>query len=284
MQKIILLILQIKIKKARPTAVNLSWAIDKILNKINNDYQVHGIKEIQSNILTEIENLKKQDIDTCKSIGKAGLKVIRDIFHKKKNTVNILTHCNAGWLACIDWGTALSPIYMANREGIPVHVWVDETRPRMQGANLTMFELMEENINCTLITDNAAALVMSKNMVDMVIVGADRVAANGDTANKIGTYEKALAAKENNVPFYVALPLSTLDFNTKNGSEIPIEERSKEEIINIKGFNNKEVTTINVSVKGAKCYNPAFDITPANLITAYITEKGIFKKINELVK
>ena len=195
---------------------------------------------------------------------------------KKKRTINILTHCNAGWLATIDWGTATSPIYHAHQKGIPIHVWVDETRPRNQGANLTSFELNEENIDNTIITDNAGGILMQRGEVDMCIVGTDRTLSNGDVCNKIGTYLKALAAKDNNVPFYVALPSPTIDWNIKNSSEIPIEERNSDELSLIEGLDKSGVIQkVQIYPHDSKSLNLAFDVTPAKYITSLITEKGI---------
>ena len=205
-----------------------------------------------------------------------GLKIIEEISKKKKDTVNILTHCNAGWLATIDWGTATSPIYHAHQKGIKVHVWVDETRPRNQGANLTSYELNEEGIPNTIIADNTGGILMQRGQVDMCIVGTDRTLANGDVCNKIGTYLKALAAKDNNVPFYVALPSSTIDWKIKEAKDIPIEERNSEELSHIEGVNKKgEIEKFLIYPKKSKTLNLAFDITPAKYVTGLITERGI---------
>ena len=217
--------------KSRPTAINLKWAVDRMMKKlsgVNSD----KILEIASN---EAKEICEEDIKFCENIGLNGLKIIEDIYNKKKDTVNILTHCNAGWLATINWGTATSPIYHAHKKGIPVHVWADETRPRNQGANLTSYELNEEGIKNTIIADNTGGILMQRGQVDMCIVGTDRTLSNGDVCNKVGTYLKALAAKDNNVPFYVALPSSTIDWNIKNSKDIPIEERSSEELSKIEG-------------------------------------------------
>ena len=196
---------------SRPTAINLKWAVDRMIKKLSgvND------KDILKIALDEASAIAEEDIKFCKNIGLNGLKIIEDIADKKKDTVNILTHCNAGWLATIDWGTATSPIYHAHQKGIKVHVWVDETRPRNQGANLTSYELNEEGISNTVITDNAGGLLMQRGQVDMCIVGTDRTLSNGDVCNKIGTYLKALSANDNNIPFYVALPSSTIDWSIK---------------------------------------------------------------------
>ena len=220
-----------KLIASRPTAINLKWAVDRMLNKlsgINND-KILNIAINEANIIVE------EDISFCKKIGLNGLKIIQDIYSQKKETVNILTHCNAGWLATIDWGTATSPIYQAHKKGIKVHVWVDETRPRNQGANLTSYELNEEGIPNTIISDNTGGILMQRGQVDLCLVGTDRTLSNGDVCNKIGTYLKALAAKDNNIPFYVALPSSTIDWNIKDHKEIPIEERNSEELSHIEG-------------------------------------------------
>ena len=257
---------------SRPTAINLKWAVDRMIKKISgaND------KEILKIALDEAKAITGEDEKFCKNIGLNGLKIIEKIANKKKDTVNILTHCNAGWLATIDWGTATSPIYHAHQKGIKVHVWVDETRPRNQGANLTSYELNEEGIPNTVITDNAGGILMQRGQVDMCIVGTDRTLSNGDVCNKIGTYLKALAAKDNNVPFYVALPSSTIDWNIKDHNKIPIEERNPEELSHVEGIDqNNEVTKVRIYPKKSKSMNLAFDVTPAKYVTGLITEKGI---------
>ena len=257
---------------SRPTAINLKWAVDRMMKKLSgvND------KDIMKIALNEAKAITEEDEKFCKNIGLNGLKIIEDIAKKKKDTVNILTHCNAGWLATIDWGTATSPIYHANQKGIKVHVWVDETRPRNQGANLTSYELNEEGISNTIITDNAGGILMQRGEVDMCIVGTDRTLSNGDVCNKIGTYLKALSAKDNNVPFYVALPSSTIDWNIKDHKQIPIEERNSEELSHVEGIDeNKEIKKVRIYPQKSKSLNLAFDVTPAKLVTGLITEKGI---------
>ena len=204
------------------------------------------------------------------------LKLQKKFTIKKKDTVNILTHCNAGWLATINWGTATSPIYHANKKGIPVHVWADETRPRNQGANLTSYELNEEGIKNTIIADNTGGILMQRGEVDLCIVGTDRTLANGDVCNKIGTYLKALAAHDNNIPFYVALPSSTIDWNIKDHKQIPIEERNSEELSHVEGVDkDNKITKIRIYPQKSKAMNLAFDVTPAKLVSGLITEKGI---------
>ena len=257
---------------SRPTAINLKWAVDRMMKKLSgvND------KDILKIALDEAKAITEEDEKFCKNIGLNGLKIIEDIANKKKDTVNILTHCNAGWLATIDWGTATSPIYHAHQRGIKVHVWVDETRPRNQGANLTSYELNEEGISNTVITDNAGGILMQRGQVDMCIVGTDRTLSNGDVCNKIGTYLKALSAKDNNIPFYVALPSSTIDWNIKDHKQIPIEERNSEELSHVEGIDeNNEIKKVRIYPQKSKSLNLAFDVTPAKLVTGLITEKGI---------
>ena len=258
--------------QSRPTAINLKWSVDRMMKKlsgINND-------KILNVALNEAKALCNEDVKFCENIGLNGLKIIEEIYSKTKKTVNILTHCNAGWLATINWGTATSPIYHAHQKGIPVHVWVDETRPRNQGANLTSYELNEEDIPNTIITDNTGGILMQRGEVDMCIVGTDRTLSNGDVCNKIGTYLKALAAYDNNVPFYVALPSSTIDWEIKEGKDIPIEERNSDELSHIEGLDeNNEIKKVLIYPKKSKAMNLAFDVTPAKYVTGLITEKGI---------
>ncbi len=257
---------------SRPTAINLKWAVDRMMKKLSgvND------KDILKIALNEAKAITEEDIKFCKNIGINGLKIIEKIANKKKDTVNILTHCNAGWLATIDWGTATSPIYHAHEKGIKVHVWVDETRPRNQGANLTSYELNEEGISNTVIADNAGGILMQRGQVDMCLVGTDRTLSNGDVCNKIGTYLKALSAKDNNVPFYVALPSSTIDWSIKDHKQIPIEERNSQELSHVEGVDeNNEIKKVRIYPQKSKTLNLAFDVTPAKLVTGLITEKGI---------
>ena len=257
---------------SRPTAINLKWAVNRMMKKlsgVNSD-------QILTIALNEAKEICEEDIKFCENIGLNGLKIIEEIYNKKKDTVNVLTHCNAGWLATINWGTATSPIYHAHKKGIPVHVWVDETRPRNQGANLTSYELNEEEVSNTIIADNTGGILMQRGEVDMCIVGTDRTLSTGDVANKIGTYLKALAAQDNNVPFYVALPSSTIDWNIKDFKDIPIEERNSEELSHVEGLDaNNDIKKILIYPKKSKSMNLAFDITPAKYVTGLITEKGI---------
>src|SRR6056300_1458720 len=258
--------------QSRPTAINLKWAVDRMMNRLSgiNSDQILDIA------LKEAKKICDEDEKFCENIGINGLKIIEEIYNKKKDTVNILTHCNAGWLATINWGTATSPIYHAKKKGIPVHVWVDETRPRNQGANLTSYELNEEGVENTIIADNTGGILMQRGEVDMCIVGTDRTLANGDVCNKIGTYLKALAAHDNNIPFYVALPSSTIDWNLKDFRKIPIEERNSEELSHIEGIDKDgELKKVLIYPGKSKAMNLAFDITPAKYVTKLITEKGI---------
>lgn len=270
------------LKATRPTAVNLSYAVDLVRDFILANQNTENLDEI---VLAKVNELKQLEIGYSEKIGEFGLKIIEDIYEKKNDTVNILTHCNAGWLACIDWGTATAPIYKAHEKGIPVHVWVDETRPRNQGARLTAFELSEERVPHTVIPDNTGGHLMQHGMVDIVIVGSDRTTANGDVANKIGTYLKALAAFDNNVPFFVALPSSTFDFTMKDGvSEIPIEQRNSQEVTEIEGVADGEIQTVRIIHEKSPVANYGFDVTPARLVTGLITERGVCKANEKSIK
>nr|WP_321354307.1 S-methyl-5-thioribose-1-phosphate isomerase [uncultured Draconibacterium sp.] len=269
------------LKSSRPTAVNLAFAVDEMLAFIvaNKD-----ATELSQKVLGKAGELKQQEIDFGDKIGEYGLEIIEEIYKKKKSTVNILTHCNAGWLACIDWGTATAPIYKAHLEGIPVHVWVDETRPRNQGARLTAYELGEQGVPHTIIPDNAGGHLMQHQMVDMVIVGSDRTTVTGDVANKIGTYLKALAAHDNNVPFYVALPSSTFDWEMNDGvKEIPIEQRAADEVAEIEGWCDDQIKSVRLIPENSTVANYGFDVTPARLVSGLISERGICKADRESI-
>lgn len=258
----------------RPTAVNLSWAVGFVMEKLQNEQSPSMLAEKALDAAIEICEMEKEN---CRQIGKHGLKLIEALSKKKNGApVNILTHCNAGWLACIDYGTVTGPIYLAHQKGIPVHVWVDETRPRNQGAKLTAYELGQNGVPYTLIADNSGGYLMQQKQIDIVIVGSDRTTRSGDVANKIGTYLKALAAFDNKIPFYCALPSSSIDFSISNGvKEIKIEERDPEEVINVTGFANGRIQSVRICPEDTTAANYGFDITPARLITGLITEKGI---------
>jgi len=266
--------------KQRPTAINLRWALEEMRRAVQNFPRAERVVAAYD----RAAQICDQDVETCRRIGGYGLQIIKDIAAKKKpgERVEVLTHCNAGWLACVDWGTATSPIYQAHDAGIPVHVWVDETRPRNQGASLTAYELGSHGVPYTIVVDNAGGHLMQHGDVDVVIVGTDRVAANGDVANKIGTYLKALAAKDNDVPFYVALPHSTIDWTLHTGANIPIEERSSDEVLKMPGrLPDGSVVTVEIAAPGSSAGNPAFDLTPARLVTGFVTERGVCPASNE---
>ncbi len=256
----------------RPTAINLRWA----LNEMEALLRPLAPQDRAAAAFARADQIAEEDVEINRRIGEHGLKVIQDIA-ARKGRVNILTHCNAGWPATVDWGTATSPIYHAVNAGIDLHVFVDETRPRNQGAQLTAWELNSAGVSHSLIVDNAGGHLMQHGEVDMVIVGTDRTTAQGDVCNKIGTYLKALAAKANNVPFYVALPSPTIDWTVRDGvREIPIEERSGAEVTHVQGRNAAgDIITVQISPDGTTARNPAFDVTPAHLITGLITERGI---------
>jgi len=256
----------------RPTAVNLRWALQRMNDALHN----RGHEDRFAIAWAEAAAICNEDVEVCHAIGVNGLKILRAVAAKKTGTLNVLTHCNAGWLATVDWGTALAPIYMAHDEGIDIHVWVDETRPRNQGASLSAYELGAHGVKHTIIADNAGGHYMQHGKVDLVIVGTDRVTRNGDVANKIGTYLKALAAHDNGVPFYVALPSSTLDLSMAKGSDIPIEERSADELLKMTGrLLDGGLATVEIAAPGSPGANPAFDVTPARLVTAFVTERGV---------
>ncbi len=263
-----------KLISTRPTAVTLERAVKRQLGVIGKTLtKDQSVKAA----LQTAEEIANEDSESCKKIGEHGVEIIEE--HSKKKggkTVNILTHCNAGWLAFVDYGSALSPIYEAMKRGIKIHVWVDETRPRNQGASLTAWELEKQGVPCTLIVDNAGGHLMQHGMVDMVITGSDRVTRRGDVANKIGTYLKALAARDNGIPFYVAFPSSTIDWDISDGiKNIPIEERSSDEVKYIKGKVDNNIKKVLICPEETKAINYGFDVTPARLATAFITEKGI---------
>ena len=271
-----------KLKATRPTAVNLEWAVNRQLCAIAKATSVQEKINIAKETAIQIAD---EDAAYCKGLGVHGIKIIQQLSENKKvKTVNILTHCNAGWLAFVDYGSATAPIYEAFEKGIGIHVWVDETRPRNQGASLTAWELLNHGVPHTVITDNAGGHLMQHNLVDMVITGADRVTKAGDAANKIGTYLKAVAAKDNNIPFYVALPSSTFDWNISDGiKEIPIEERDADEVKYIYGLANGKIQKVLITPKESNACNFGFDVTPSRLITCLITERGICNANEEAI-
>ncbi|MAO91830.1 MAG: S-methyl-5-thioribose-1-phosphate isomerase [Pusillimonas sp.] len=264
-----------RLYRTRPTAVNLRWALDEMRALLDN----RAPAERAALAWERAAEICDADVEICKSIGQHGLRLIEDIAAKKPagEAVNVLTHCNAGWLATVDWGTATAPIYMAYEKGIKVHVWVDETRPRNQGASLTAWELGRHGVAHTLIADNVGGHLMQHGLVDLCIVGTDRTTARGDVCNKIGTYLKALAAQDNGVPFYVALPSTTIDWTVQDGvAEIPIEQRSGAELTRITGRTEAgEIVTVDIAPQDVVARNDAFDVTPARLVTGLITERGV---------
>ena len=272
-----------RLTAARPTAVNLAWAVKRLAEAVS------AADEYEAKVAIAGETagvIAEEEVTNCRRIGENGLPLIEAISKSKNGEpVNILTHCNAGWLACVEYGTATAPVYIANEHGIDVHVWVDETRPLNQGARLTAWELGQAKIPHTLITDNAGGHLMQRQQVDLVIVGTDRTSANGDVANKIGTYLKALAARDNEIPFYVALPSSTFDWNCTDGLRgIPIEEREGHEVSHIVGYDGEKLNRIRISPKDCSTANPAFDVTPARLVTGLITERGVCGASPEEIK
>ena len=260
------------LQATRPTAINLSWALTRMRRVLAEV----APPERADAAFREAAAICDADVEQCRLIGVHGLEIIRALARSAGRKVNILTHCNAGWLACVDWGTALSPVYMAHDAAIPVHVWVDETRPRNQGAGLTAFELGAHGVPHTVVADNLGGHLMQRGQVDLVIVGSDRTTAAGDVCNKVGTYLKALAARDNDVPFYAALPVSTIDWSLQAGTSIPIEERSPEEVTHITGRSSSgRIETVRLVPEGSAALNLAFDVTPARLVTGLITERGV---------
>lgn len=261
--------------RTRPTAVNLRWALERMRAALLNRPHAERLRLAYA----EAARICDEDVAICEAIGTHGLPLIREVAARKPagKPVNILTHCNAGWLATIDWGTATAPIYKAQAEGIPVHVWVDETRPRNQGAALTAFELLHQEVPHTVIADNVGGHLMQHGQVDLCIVGTDRTTRTGDVANKIGTYLKALAARDNGVPFYVALPSTTIDWTIEDGlASIPIEQRNPAEITHIRGRGEDgRLETVQITPDGSPAGNWGFDVTPARLVTSLITERGV---------
>lgn len=267
-----------RIKGTRPTAVNLAWAVDFMMKEAGPAFSSDAARQAAI-------RLCDNEVESCRKTGENGLRLIEELGRAKNGeTVNILTHCNAGWLACIDYGTALAPAYMAHDSGTKVHVWVDETRPRNQGSRLTAWELGNHGVPYTLVTDNAGGLLMQRGMVDIVIVGCDRATALGDVANKVGTYLKVLAAHDNNIPAYSAFPVSTFDLSLNNYREIPVEERDASEVRKIEGLGEQGLTEVLVCPENAPVVNHGFDITPARLLTGLITDRGICRPDREEIK
>lgn len=255
----------------RPTAVNLRWALEQVCAEIQPLLPWARAEAALNKAL----DLRSGDIHSCSLIGDNGLALLQDLYAGR--TLNVMTHCNAGWLATIQWGTALAPIYKAHAAGMPVHVWVSETRPRNQGVNLSAWELQQAGVQCTVVADNSCGQLMRSGQVDCVIVGSDRTAANGDVCNKVGTYLKALAARDNEIPFYVALPESTIDWRCPDGGAIPIEQRDAAEVLSVAGVDAAgQALEVNVAAVGTRALNPAFDVTPAGLVSALVTEHGVF--------
>lgn len=255
----------------RPTAVNLRWALEQV------DSAVRCLKPQQraAVALEKAQTLRRQDIAHCEKIGSHGLSLLSVLSGDRP--INVMTHCNAGWLATVQWGTALAPVYKAHASGMPVHVWVSETRPRNQGTNLTAWELQRAGVPCTVVTDNSCGQLMRQGLVDCILVGSDRTAANGDVCNKVGTYLKALAAQANDVPFYVALPASTIDWTCPDGEHIPIEERDESEVLTAAGLDAAgDLREVNLAATDSSAINPAFDVTPAEMVSALVTEHGNF--------
>jgi len=269
-----------KLKATRPTAVNLEWAVHRQLDAMA---QAPSVDEKIAVAFQTAQAIADEDADACRNIGLHGVSLIEEISKKKRGEpVNILTHCNAGWLAFVDFGSATAPIYEAHNRGIPVHVWVDETRPRNQGARLTAWELGQHGVPHTVIADNVGGHLMQHGLVDMVIVGTDRTTYTGDVANKIGTYLKALAAHDNGVPFYVALPSSSFDWTIRDGvKEIPIEERGEEEVKYIQGLHEGEIVKVLLTPEDSPATNYGFDVTPRQYVTALITERGVCEASEE---
>ena len=266
---------------ARPTAVNLRWALDEMMRAVSGRPE----REREAAAWRRAAAIAEEDVEICRMIGVHGLPILREIAERKNGEpVNVLTHCNAGWLATVDWGTATSPVYQAHDARVPVHVWVDETRPRLQGAALTAWELANHGVPHRVITDNTGGHLMQHGLVDVVIVGTDRTTAAGDVCNKIGTYLKALAARDNGVPFYVALPSPTIDFTLHSGFDIPIEERDEAEVTLVHGRTPEGAfTTVQITPDGVRATNYAFDVTPARLVTGLITEKGVVEARREAI-
>jgi len=263
----------------RPTAVNLRWALERVRRIV----APLPPAERADAAWREADDIAAEDVDINHAIGTAGLELLRDIARKRGGPINVMTHCNAGALATCGWGTATAPLFLAHAEGLPLHVWVSETRPRLQGANLTAWEMAQRGIPHTLFVDSASGLLLRRGDADLVIVGADRVARNGDVCNKIGTYDKALAARDNDVPFYVALPSPTIDWSLASGDAIPIEARGGDEVLTTTGRDDYgQASTVTIAPAGTRAVNYAFDVTPSRLVTGLVTERGIVRSASLL--
>jgi methylthioribose-1-phosphate isomerase len=260
-----------RLRDARPTAVNLAWAVDRVLETV---LAAEGQQAKKKAAWTEAERIAGEEVERCQHIGQHGLPLLEELAHGTDRPVNVLTHCNAGWLACVDYGTATAPIYLAHDAGIPLHIWVDETRPRNQGARLTAWELGQHGVPHTVIVDNAGGHLMQRGLVDIVLVGSDRTTRTGDVVNKVGTYLKALAAHDTGVPFYVALPSSSIDWSMEDGSRVPIEERGADEVRYVRGSAGGDTVAVLITPTHSAAANYAFDVTPARLVTGLITERG----------
>ncbi len=270
------------LKQTRPTAINIAWAVDSIMAVLQD---VEDPAQRRQCLRGAVDALVEGEVERCRRIGEHGARLLQQIAQEKGNRcIHVLTHCNAGWLGCVDYGTALAPVYIAADRGIPLHVWVSETRPRNQGAALTAWELQQQGIPYTIVADNACGYLLQRGMVDLVLVGADRITRRGDVANKIGTYLKALACREHGVPFYVAAPTSSVDWELEDGAAIPIEERNPEEVHTACGLHASEILSVRLTPQGAAAWNPAFDVTPAALVTAILTEHGLFPATPEGLK
>ncbi|MCS7176407.1 MAG: S-methyl-5-thioribose-1-phosphate isomerase [Candidatus Kapabacteria bacterium] len=264
------------LRQTRPTAVNIAWAVATVMAAVDG---VEQPQELRFRLLQVVDALVEAEVDRCRRIGEHGARLLQQLAEQRGGKpLNILTHCNAGWLGCVDYGTALAPVYVAAEAGTPLHVWVSETRPRNQGAALTAWELQQQGIPYTIVVDSACGHLVQRGMVDVAIVGADRISRRGDTANKIGTYLKALACHRYGVPFYVAAPSSSVDWGLSDGLQaIPIEERSPDEVLTTSGWDGNGIATVRIAPEGAPAWNPAFDVTPAELITGFITEHGVIQ-------
>ncbi len=265
--------------QTRPTAVNIAWAVRTILTAVAG---AETAQELRDRLRSAVDALIEAEVERCRRIGEHGAAVLERLFQQQGQApLQILTHCNAGWLGCVDYGTALSPIYLAAERGLPLHVWVSETRPRNQGAALTAWELQQSGIPYTVIVDSACGSLLQQGKVDIALVGADRITRRGDTANKIGTYPKAVLCRFHGVPFYVAAPSSSFDPECADAADIPIEERSPDEVHTVSGLCGDRYTTVRITPEGAHAWNPSFDITPAEFITGFITEYGVFPATEE---